>query len=47
MRSLPDPMQWLDQHLPVTLLIDLLDPAGPSSMRIFDEESADLAWLQP
>ena len=47
MRALPDPMQWLDQHVPVTLLIDLLDPDGPPSARIFDEECPDLEWLQP
>ena len=45
MRHLPDPMQWLAARLPLTLLIDLLDPAGPPSARIFEAEPAELEWL--
>jgi hypothetical protein len=45
MQRLPDPMQWLDQHVPLSLLIDLLDPAGPDSHRIHREEPADSSWV--
>jgi len=43
--QLPDTYEWLRRHMPLTLLIDLLDPAGPDSMTIFTDEPADLGWL--
>ena len=45
MRRLPDPMDWLRQGIPLTLLIDLLDPVGPDSRVILVREEADLSWL--
>ena len=45
MRRLPDPMRWLSQHVPLTLLIDLLDPDGPDSLRIVRDEVADTSWV--
>jgi hypothetical protein len=41
-------MAWLDSGLPVTLVMDLLDAAGPDSARILREErppTAQLEWL--
>jgi hypothetical protein len=37
-------MIWLSQGVPLTLLIDLLSPAGPASQDIFTSEDADLNW---
>jgi hypothetical protein len=45
MTRLPDPMRWLDAGIPLTLLIDLLETAGPHSDRILDAEPADVAWI--
>lgn len=48
MRRLSDVMAWLDAGVPVTLLVDLLDPAGPNSKRILEYErpaAAELEWL--
>lgn len=48
MQRLPDVMAWLDARVPVTLVLDLLDPAGPNSQRILREEqasAAELEWL--
>ena len=44
MNRLPDPMTWLRNDVPLTLLIDLLDPTGPASQAIFNAEDADLTW---
>lgn len=42
---LPDPMVWLAAGIPLTLLIDLLEPTGPDSARIFDEDHGDASWV--
>lgn len=47
-QRVPDVMEWLDSGLPVTLVMDLLDAAGPDSARILCEERpppAQLEWL--
>ncbi|HEX7188661.1 MAG TPA: hypothetical protein VF423_10600 [Actinomycetes bacterium] len=31
--------------MPVTLLMDLADPAGPDSRAVIATETADLSWL--
>ena len=33
--------------IPLTLLLDLADPAGPDSAGRFASETADLSWLRP
>ena len=33
--------------VPLTLLIDLSDPAGPRSHDMYESEQADLDWLTP
>lgn len=38
-------MTALAQGVPLTLLLDLADPAGPESARILAAETADLAWM--
>jgi hypothetical protein len=45
MTRLPDPMVWLTEGLPLTLLLDLLDEHGPNSRAILLEEGGDAAWL--
>lgn len=35
----------LHDRIPLTLLLDLADPAGPDSAGHFDSEPADLSWL--
>ena len=45
MKGLPQPMDWLFHGVPLSLLIDLLDPAGPNSHRIIREEPADTTWV--
>ena len=45
MQRLPDPLQWLEAGLPLTLLIDLLDPEGPRSSQILGAEPADAGWI--
>jgi hypothetical protein len=45
MERMPDPMSWLAAGVPLTLLIDLLDEAGPHSATILVDEPADLTWL--
>lgn len=42
---LPDPMVWLAAGIPLSLLIDLLEPAGPDSAEIFDDEHGDTSWV--
>jgi len=37
----------LEAHVPLSLLLDLADPAGPDSVSHFSEEHADLSWLRP
>lgn len=37
----------LEAHVPLSLLLDLADPAGPDSAGHFTAEPADLSWLQP
>lgn len=39
-------MSALAGHVPMTLLMDLADPAGPDSRRILATEIADLSWLR-
>ncbi len=43
--TFPDVTQWLVAGIPPTLLIDLLDEAGPDSRRIYREEPGDLDWV--
>lgn len=38
MDRLPDPLEWLAAGIPLTLLIDCLDPNGPASAAILDRE---------
>jgi hypothetical protein len=45
MQRLPQPMEWLSSGIPLSLLIDLLDPAGPDSRRICRDEPADTTWI--
>jgi hypothetical protein len=42
---MPDIMEWLAAGIPITLLIDLLDPAGPRAERRYAEEHGDLGWI--
>jgi hypothetical protein len=46
-----DVMACLRTHMPITLLIDLLDPKGPNSARILREDpydgGADDGWALP
>lgn len=42
---LPDPLVWLAAGIPLTLLIDLLDPTGPDSAGILDDEHGDASWV--
>ena len=37
----------LQAHVPLSLLLDLADPAGPDSAGHFVGEPADLSWLRP
>ncbi|MCW2607284.1 MAG: hypothetical protein JWO60_1977 [Frankiales bacterium] len=32
--------------VPLSLLLDLVDPRGPRSSELYDAEQADAAWLQ-
>ena len=46
---MPDIMAWLDAQVPLTLVMDLLDEAGPDSHRILRDERpapGQLAWLR-
>ena len=45
MNRLPDMMQWLEQGISITLLVDLFAPSGPDSRRIYAQESANLEWI--
>lgn len=48
MQRLPDVMAWLDAGVPLTLVMDLLNPSGPSSARISRQEQPEpshLDWL--
>ena len=36
----------LARGIPVSLLVDLLDPAGPDSRTVLATETADLGWLR-
>lgn len=36
----------LREHIPLCLLLDLADPAGPDSAEHFATEPADLGWLR-
>lgn len=40
-----DVMDLLENGIPLTLLIDLLDERGPASAKLYREEPADVAWL--
>jgi hypothetical protein len=44
-QRLPQLMDWLAEDVPLSLLIDLLDPIGPDSHRIIRDEPADTAWV--
>ena len=45
MQRLPDPMIWLADGIPLTLVMDLLDELGPDSAQILNAEPADLSWV--
>ena len=45
MQRLPDPMIWLADGIPLTLVIDMLDEHGPHSEQILTAEPADLSWV--
>ncbi|MFL6137337.1 MAG: hypothetical protein ACJ74O_05985 [Frankiaceae bacterium] len=42
---MPNIMEWLGAGIPLTLVADLLDPAGPSSAVRYAEEAGDAGWL--
>lgn len=46
-RQRPDVMTWLGAGVPVTLIVDLLDPAGPNSAAIFHAERDRSAQTGP
>lgn len=38
-------MRWLEGHVPLSLIIDLIEPAGPNSVEILHTEGApDTTW---
>jgi hypothetical protein len=39
-------MAALSRGVPLTLLMDLADPAGPDSRTVLSTEVADLGWLR-
>lgn len=39
------PMECLHAHVPLALLIDMLDETGPDSAAIYQQEAADTAWV--
>ena len=39
-------MAALSKGVPLTLLMDLADPAGPDSRTVLSTEVADLGWLR-
>lgn len=39
-------MSALTAGVPLSLLADLADPAGPDSRHIYATETADLSWLR-
>jgi hypothetical protein len=43
----PDPLQWLEAGVPLTLLIDLVATTVPDSAAIFEVEAGDARWLRP
>ena len=45
-RPLPRASVLLHAGIPLTLLMDLADPAGPPSRALYAAESADLTWLR-
>ena len=45
MLRMPDMYDWLQEGVPLTLLLDLLDPTGPNSKRILEAEPAEVAWI--
>lgn len=43
-----DVMRLLSEHVPLTLLADLAQPAGPDSPDILEDEGLpDVAWWEP
>lgn len=44
-RPLQRASQLLEAGIPLTLLMDLADPAGPHSHDVYVAEPADLSWL--
>jgi len=38
-------MECLHAHVPLALLIDMLDETGPDSAAIYQQEAADTAWV--
>lgn len=41
----PEVMTLLREHVPLTLLIDIVDRHGPDSSAIAESEPADLSWI--
>jgi hypothetical protein len=42
---LPDTFEWLSAGIPITLIVDMVEPEGPDSARIIREEPADTGWI--
>jgi hypothetical protein len=40
-----DAMAWLNEGVPLTLLLDLLPSRGPDSLEIYAAEPADVGWV--
>ena len=45
MATVMEPMRWLEDRIPLTLLIDVLDEHGPGSREICTAERGDASWL--
>lgn len=45
MSLLPDTYEWLSAGIPITLIIDMVEPNGPDSTRIMLEEPGDTGWI--
>jgi hypothetical protein len=38
-------MTWLAAGIPLTLILDLIEPTGPDSTRAYRDEPGDTAWV--
>jgi hypothetical protein len=39
-------MQLLEEHIPISLLLDLVSADGPASAEIFAQEFGDTSWVR-